>query len=979
MNPEKTIPRISVVTPSLNQGQFIQNCIDSVAAQNWPDLEHFVIDGGSGDETLAILERNRGQLTDYSTGRDSGVANAINKGLSRCSGDIVTWLNADDFYLPGAFEAVAEAWRKNPGAGFWFGNGVRADASGQTKSVFNEQTVCYHHCALIEGVDYILQPATFINPAVLKRTGLLDEKLRWAFDWDLWIRLAAEQLPEAINVLLAGSREWEGTLTAGGGFERVEELRQVAAKYSGKPVTHGVLCYWLHNLYSGINDQTSSLGGLSGDVTELWLKVQKDMAGLGVNEKGFPLFSSGTTSGIGVDLYPLMPGGVSGGIVPWLHGVLRALVRLYPYEEIVFFHRPEGRPFEIEGDNVRFVPLHPDAVSSYAAMTRYCQVAGIEVLIRAYPLEEHPDFPLYKQIFVIPDIQHEYFPEFFSRQALASRRRAFSYALSSGGAIATMTGHSRQSMLDNPWTQCRDVFLMPAALPEELDYDPGSSELPDAARAFDQYFYMPANLWPHKNHRRLFEAFRIALPDLPEKTGLILTGNPDGFQDLVRSFKDLPIIHLGYIPHALVAVLLRNAVAMPYFSLFEGFGMPVLEAFRQGTPVICSNTTSLPEVGGDAALFCDPTDVEAMAGLLCRIVHDKELRANLGANAPARLAAFDWATSAEALHAAVGRVRQAGRPGVPEPLVSIVMPTRNQGRFIRTAIDSVLDQDYPHIELIVRDGNSTDDTKSILESYGDRIRWISEPDDGQADAINKGLEEAGGEILAYLNSDDILLPGTVGIVVDYFGRHAQCDLVYGNADYIDETGEVTGRYDTADYSFDQLVEKCCICQPAAFWRRRITGRIGLFRDDLQTGMDFEYWLRMACAGAVIQHIPDRLAQSRLHDEAKTLAMRRLIFPEIFAISREHGGYVSLTFIQGFWCWRLYESWRGGAKFKRFFPRIYKLLALVHFQSQVRVLPPHLRSLALRHIFHMIQSRSPRAAMVLLRLWRASSGLRKRHG
>src|SRR5690606_7353489 len=114
------------------------------------------------------------------------------------------------------------------------------------------------------------------------------------------------------------------------------------------------------------------------------------------------------------------------------------------------------------------------------------------------------------------------------------------------------------------------------------------------------------------------------------------------------------------------------------------------------------------------------------------------------------------------------------------------MPTRNQGHFIRESIDSVLGQNYPNVELVVMDGASTDDTVEILKSYGERIRWISEPDNGQADAINKGMSKVSGDVLAYLNSDDILLPGAIDKVVDYFNAHPECDMVYGDADYIDK-------------------------------------------------------------------------------------------------------------------------------------------------------------------------------------------------
>ncbi|WP_170975814.1 glycosyltransferase [Rhizobium sp. FY34] len=644
------------------------------------------------------------------------------------------------------------------------------------------------------------------------------------------------------------------------------------------------------------------------------------------------------------------------------------------------FHRPGKPPIMIEGDNVEYVELDEHPVVFYEAMGRHCETIGADAIIRTYPQEQHPAFPMTRQIFVIPDIQHEFYPNFFSDRVLSARRRAFAYALSCGGAIATMTGHSRATMVENGWTRTDDVFLMPAALPEELRETPEPGDLPAEAAKFDRFFYMPANMWAHKNHRRLFEAFKRAYPDLPPNTGLILSGNPEGFADFIKGYEDLPILHLGFVPHRQVAALFANATALVYFSLFEGFGMPLLEAFHHGTPVLCSNTTSLPEVGGDAVLACDPTDEAAMAALMKRITTEAGLRDMLSEKAKLRVLAYDWEGPARALRAAVTRV--AGNPAEypqRQPLVSIVMPTRNHARFIREAIDSVLNQSYPNIELLVMDGVSTDNTVEILKSYGDRIRWISEPDKGQTDAINKGTALLKGDVLAYLNSDDVLLPGAIETVVRYFNDHPECDMMYGNADYIDVDGHVTGTYNTAEYSFDRLMADCCICQPAAFWQRRIVDRIGPFDVSMQTAMDYEYWLRMARSGAIIHHVGDKLAQSRLHEDAKTLAMRGKIYEEVFEICERHGGYVSFSYYLGMWSYRLYESWSGGDRLRRIAPGIYTLPALVHFASQLSKIgaDPEKANYVAHTVFGVVDRKSPFLGRAVRKAWTLSPALRRR--
>lgn len=996
-------PRISIVTPSLNQGRFLQDCIDSIRAQNWPDVEHFVIDGGSSDNTLDVIRQNKAWLTGYVSEPDKGAADAINKGIAKCTGDIIAWLNADDFYLPGAFEAIAAAYNDEPAASFWFGNGIRAKEDGRETAVFNDGPILYDHEALVGGLDYILQPSTFMNGKLLRELGGLDESLRWSFDWDLWIRLAKLSPPYPIDAILAASREWGDTLTATGGFRRVEEIRLLTERHSGQPITLGALCYWLDNMNSAAKASERFSQRTQDALLNLWKEVQNDMRHLGVDVGGNPILAPGPASEnkidpenvelvpedaeieikeplvIAVDLYPLIAG-VSGGIVPWVHGVLREMASLYSEDRIVLFHRPGPSPLQITAKNVEYVELHDHPVTFYADMTEHCKNLAADAIVRTYPQELHPDFPLRRQVFVIPDIQHEFFPEFFPAAVLAARRRAFAAALSQGGAIATMTDHSRETMVSDAWTMTDDVFLMPAALPEELREAPVPADLPAAAAAFDRYFYMPANLWPHKNHRRLFEAFKLALPDLPPRTGLILTGNPEGLQASIEGFEDLPIVHLDYLPHRQVAALFANATALAYFSLFEGFGMPLLEAFHHGTPVLCSNTTSLPEVGGDAILSCDPTDIPAMANLMRRITTEDGLRESLSENAKLRVSAYDWAKPAHSLRAALLRVSK--NPVEYEqrrPLVSIVMPTRNHAHFIRESIDSVLSQSYDNVELLVMDGASTDNTVEILKSYGDRIRWISEPDKGQTDAINKGMEQLSGEILAYLNSDDLLLPGALDLAVQYFNDHPECDMVYGNADYIDVDGAITGAYSTANYSFEQLMHDCCVCQPAAFWRRRIAQRIGPFDTSLQTAMDYEYWLRMATSGAIIHHIGDKMAQSRLHGDAKTLAMRGVIYREVFAICEKHGGYVSLSYFNGLWAYRLYETWAGGPHLRRILPRIYRIPAILGFLAQVRDIRRDERrsQYVARTLFHIVDRRMPWAGSLIRKTWFRSGALRRR--
>ncbi len=258
------------------------------------------------------------------------------------------------------------------------------------------------------------------------------------------------------------------------------------------------------------------------------------------------------------------------------------------------------------------------------------------------------------------------------------------------------------------------------------------------------------------------------------------------------------------------------------------------------------------------------------------------------------------AAADELLAAFAGADRPRIRVTTP-PVVSIVTPSFNQGAFIHQTIDSVLGQDYPHIDYRVIDGGSTDDTLAVLKSYGDRLAWVSEKDRGQADAINKGMAQARGAIRAYLNSDDLLRPGAVRRVVEHFTQRPACDLVYGRDALIDASGRFLGLFPTAEYSFEALADCCCISQPAAFWRARLADTIGPFDETLHLVMDYDYWLRAGAAGMTLEHVPDVLAHTRMHRQTKTNgsgpeAHRDRFYRELFGVCLRHAGYVSSRYV-----------------------------------------------------------------------------------
>ena len=223
-------------------------------------------------------------------------------------------------------------------------------------------------------------------------------------------------------------------------------------------------------------------------------------------------------------------------------------------------------------------------------------------------------------------------------------------------------------------------------------------------------------------------------------------------------------------------------------------------------------------------------------------------------------------------------------------LVSIITPSYQQARFIERTLESVSRQGGD-VEHIVMDGGSTDGTIAILERWRDRISFSSGRDDGQTAAINAGIARARGDVLGYLNSDDVYYEGAVAAAIEAFERDPDADVVYGDAVHIDADDGIVGAYSTEEWSIERLKLVCFLCQPAVFFRRRVIERFGLFDARLNYCMDYEYWLRLGMRGARFVHIPMRLAASRIHDATKTRTRPREAHTEINNMLRETIGHV----------------------------------------------------------------------------------------
>lgn len=235
-------------------------------------------------------------------------------------------------------------------------------------------------------------------------------------------------------------------------------------------------------------------------------------------------------------------------------------------------------------------------------------------------------------------------------------------------------------------------------------------------------------------------------------------------------------------------------------------------------------------------------------------------------------------------------------------LISIVMPSYNQASFIGHAIDSVFAHSHGEIELIISDGGSTDGTLDVIRQKSQLysgIRWTSEVDDGPADAVNKAFTKVRGEIVGWLNSDDLYTKGTIDRVLGAFRDQSDWILCYGHGEHIDANGALLGSYPTSPPSvgLDGFRKSCFICQPTVFFRTALLTLVGRLDPALKTAFDYDYWMR------VFRVLSDRVgfigsvqARSRLHEDCITQNQRADVAAEGVFLGRKYFGRAEMHWI-----------------------------------------------------------------------------------
>ncbi len=249
------LPQISIVVPSYNQARFLPEALDSIFRQGYPRLEVVVVDAASTDGSVDIIRSYSDRLKFWRSEPDSGQSAAITEGMTHCAGDLVGWLNSDDYYFGDALWHLARAFRAHPDCGLYVGNGFRYDQQSGIHTPFCRHHIAINRKALRDGLDYILQPSTFFLRKAWQDVGGINPELHYCMDWDIYIRITDRYPVAAINEFLAVSREHGETKTSSGRMKRIVELWRMIQSHAGEEITPGSLYYLFETLLDMTRDK----------------------------------------------------------------------------------------------------------------------------------------------------------------------------------------------------------------------------------------------------------------------------------------------------------------------------------------------------------------------------------------------------------------------------------------------------------------------------------------------------------------------------------------------------------------------------------------------------------------------------------------------------------------------------------------------------------------------------------------------------
>lgn len=477
---------------------------------------------------------------------------------------------------------------------------------------------------------------------------------------------------------------------------------------------------------------------------------------------------------------------------------------------------------------------------------------------------------------MIPDLAQRVVPATFDPVGRSEREELVAATVAHADVILTLSNFSRDALIDAYGVDPERVVVTHCDV--DRDFISRSRDVPAAFTELavpDAYLYFPANFWEHKNHANLIAAFALVADSHPD-VQLLLTGAPStGAARVQNLIEELGLAGrvriLGYLPREVVVALTAHARALVFPTLFEGFGIPPLEAFHAGTPVLASGAGGNLEVVSDAALLIDPGEPGSIADGIDRILTDDALRAELVARGRRRTALFSWSRTVaiveRALREVASKPSPSGTPAVVrEPTrVSVVTPVFADARFLEKTIDSVLAQEYPYVEYIVLDTGACADSLELLHAYSDRVRWYSRPIGGEAQAIEEAYRQTRGDLFAVLAVGDRYGPDTLWRAVAHYDADPSIAVVLGEVNCAADgggDGATESIRASAQTIRDEAGHERFIFPSAAFVKRDAFVRAGMPGPADRTAPIDRLWQKIVQQGGTFRYVERPLATIR---------------------------------------------------------------------------------------------------------------------
>ena len=711
MSDGRAWPRISVVTPNYNYGRFIEETIRSVLLQGYPNLEFIVIDGGSTDESIEIIRKYSAWMAYWGSEPDSGPSHKVNKGFRMAKGEIAAQLNSDDTYLPEALSRVAPVFGEAARHAFVFGNCRSARESGEPIQLIKPSCKSLESFLLFQ--TRILQPAVFFRRVVLEEVGFLDESYCYAMDFDLFMRIAAKHRVHHLDFPLATLRIHPSSESSRGIVPARKAYVEAARRYWGPPWKPRYYRYlvasWRYIGYSYLVEAYRAMGRdrrvalrhmsravcvyppylfgwlvfsllvklLIGEERAIALKKWFDSRVRVSRVRQKPGWAEVTKMHVVVDGLPLLG---AGGTTTYLRDlILHLSVEGKQHDYSLFFRgfrkdiRRKVTQLMADPTFARFpvtTTLIPNRLlegcwtqrSWYIPFTKswlgrpdiFLSTVYVTPVLRTAPI-----------VMLVYDLIPLRFPQFYERDhvAFALRMRR---GIERAAALIAISECTKRDLVDMVGADPRRVHVVYPGMDARFGASTAcASGRHEAVRARyglrRPYLLYVGTLAAYKNVGTLVKVFRRMKQVRRIPHQLVLCGRTRWGREVVDAAQDLieagDCVVTDFIPACDVPSVYHGAEAFAFLSLYEGFGLPPLEAMACGVPVVVSNASSLPEVVGDAGLLVPPTDEEAIEHALYRVLTDSELRQELRRRGFLQAAKFSWSETARQTLAVFNRVR----------------------------------------------------------------------------------------------------------------------------------------------------------------------------------------------------------------------------------------------------------------------------------------------------------------------------------